>query len=344
MNLDLLSKYRTQLMGIAIIGVVLFHSTFPVEYYSLLGFIKHNGYGGVEVFFLLSGFGIYFAINKINSTKEFYKKRALRILPYYLPIVFIYSILCVSVGYWKVEYMIYNMLTIGFWMQLGFSAIFDWYIPALIVTYLITPWFFSLYKKNKCTAMILFAVFPFLLILFNNWVADFGIRYLTLFLYRVPLYFIGFAIADFWKNHKDYKFSRFNTILLLAILIGALVGMSHLYCTTPDWKSFTKNGREMLFCFAIVFPSCMFVAYILSLFKNYRYPILTFFGTYTLTIYIFHERILKINIFWLGKTIEDNNLYSNIFNIIVIGITLVLAVWWQKFIDKIVRRLENKHN
>lgn len=344
MDLELLSRYRTPLMGIAIIGIMLFHSSFPVEYYSILGFIKHNGYAGVEIFFLLSGFGIYFSISKSSSIKEFYKKRALRILPYYLPIVLIFSIMCVSVGYWTFKDLIYNMFMIGFWLGSGFGHIFDWYIPAILLMYLATPVFYFFYKKNKKLTMIISCSFPLLLISCNIFIIPTHIQYLNLFLYRIPLYFIGFGIADFLRKNKNYKFSSFSIFILIVILLGTLIPMCILYSTTPDWNTFTENGREMFFCLIMVFPFCLFVAYLFSLFKNYNYPILTFFGTYTLTIYIFHERILKLNIFWLGKIVENNNMYLIIFNSVIIAITLVLAVWWQKFVDKIVHKLEKSSN
>ena len=340
MNLELLSRYRTPLMGIAIIGIMLFHSSFPVEYYSILGFIFNNGYVGVEIFFLLSGFGIYFSISKSSSIKEFYKKRALRILPYYLPIVILYSALCVSVGYWTFKDLLYSVFLVGFWVDNGFGYIFDWYIPAILLMYLITPVFYYFYKKNKVLTMLVFCSFSLLIIVFNSFIIPMHIEYLYLFLYRIPLYFIGFAIADFLKKNKNYKFSPISIFVLFILLIGSLSVMSYLYFTTPDWYSFTTYGRQMLFCLIMVFPFCLFVAYLFSLLKNYKYPVLSFFGTYTLTIYIFHERILKINTFWLGKIIENNNSYLTIFNITVIVVTLVSAVWWQKFVDKIVCKLE----
>jgi len=261
-------------------------------------------------------------------------------LPYYLPIVIIYSTLCVSVGYWSIKDFVYSVFLVGFWVNNGFGHIFDWYIPALILMYLITPFFYSLYKKNKVATMLSFCLLPVLLIICNNWIVDMEIAYLYLFLYRIPLYFIGFAIADFLKKNKNYEFSTPSIIFFFVLLLGALIPMVYLYYTTPDWTTFCNYGRQMFFCFIIVFPFCLFVAYILSLFKNYKYPILSFFGTYTLTIYIFHEKILKINTFWLGKVLENNNLYLMIFNILVIGVTIVLAVWWQNFIDKIVRKIE----
>lgn len=342
MNLDLLSKYRTPLMGLAIMGVMFFHSSFPVEYYSILGFIKNNGYIGVEIFFLLSGFGIYFSISKSTSIKEFYKKRVLRILPYYLPIVLLYSILCMSVGYWTFKDLLYSVFLVGFWVNNGFDYFFDWYIPAILLMYLITPAFYYFYKKNKVLTMLVFCSVSLLAITFNNFIIPTGIDYLYLFLYRIPLYFIGFAIADFLMKNKNYTFTTSSIIIFAIMLIGALVPMCYLYSVSPDWSSFTIYGRQMFFCLIIVFPLCLFLAYFFSLFKNYKYPILTFLGTYTLTIYIFHERILKINMFWLGKYIENNDLYLIIFNIAVIITTLIVAVWWQKFVDRILHKLESK--
>lgn len=342
MNLDLLSRYRTQLMGVAILGVLMFHSSFPFEYYSWPAFITKNGYAGVEVFFLLSGFGIFFSISKSKSIKEFYKKRVLRILPYYLPIVLFFSIMCVSVGYWTIKDLVYNLLMIGFWLDVGYQHFFDWYIPAILFMYFITPLFYFFYKKNKIITMLTFCGVPLAMLACNNWITNIGIEYLYLFLYRVPLYFIGFALADYLKIHNGYQFPKISSFLFSLIFIGGVLLMSYWYFSTPNWEQYTIYGREMSICFLIVIPGCLLFSYLLSFLKNYKYPILTFLGTYTLTIYIFHERVLKIGLFMFFNFIKDNLFYETIFKILCIIVTLFLAVGWQKLIDKIIARIENK--
>lgn len=88
-NYSILSKYRTELMGISILWVMFFHSTISVNN-TILRLIKDIGYGGVDIFLMLSGLGLYYAYKKNNNILEFYKRRVLRILPTYLPVVVVY--------------------------------------------------------------------------------------------------------------------------------------------------------------------------------------------------------------------------------------------------------------
>ena len=73
--MDVFSKdARTYLMGLAIISVVMVHvSTQEIEHpiYKLISFVFSNGHLGVNVFFLLSAYGLCFSYNR-NSLKKFY--------------------------------------------------------------------------------------------------------------------------------------------------------------------------------------------------------------------------------------------------------------------------------
>ena len=52
-------------------------------FYSIvpLGFVAQYGYAGVEIFMFVSGFGLYFSLDKNPSLLIFYRRRLLRIFP-----------------------------------------------------------------------------------------------------------------------------------------------------------------------------------------------------------------------------------------------------------------------
>ena len=80
MNMSLISKYRGQLMGFAILIVALFHSSI-VHTNDLVDFFCFSGDMGVDIFFFLSGFGMYYACLKKQTYGQFMKKRMVRIVP-----------------------------------------------------------------------------------------------------------------------------------------------------------------------------------------------------------------------------------------------------------------------
>lgn len=69
---NILSKYRTELMGIAILWVMFFHLSIDINN-RILNLIKTIGYGGVDIFLMISGLGLYYAYKKNNNIKLFYK-------------------------------------------------------------------------------------------------------------------------------------------------------------------------------------------------------------------------------------------------------------------------------
>ena len=82
---DLLSRFRTQLMGIGALGVLLVHSTSIIDYPAFLA--NKVGYGGtgVYIFVFLSAIGLYNSLQSRGeySKVEFYKRRFIRtFLPY----------------------------------------------------------------------------------------------------------------------------------------------------------------------------------------------------------------------------------------------------------------------
>ncbi len=85
MNIDKLkfsikdiSVYRSELMGWAILWIMMLHFTFTQI--KPFGFIAQYGFAGVEIFMLVSGYGLYFSLEKDSRLLRFYKKRLLRIL------------------------------------------------------------------------------------------------------------------------------------------------------------------------------------------------------------------------------------------------------------------------
>lgn len=69
---DLLSKYRNELMGIATLFVLFGHTIFyshGVISYGFLTDLITLGYSGVDIFILLSGFGLVYSIQKKQHPK-----------------------------------------------------------------------------------------------------------------------------------------------------------------------------------------------------------------------------------------------------------------------------------
>lgn len=309
-------------MGLAILWVMFCHSHIDVSSSNFLSAIKWSGPMGVDIFMFVSGFGIYYSLSKNSSLKTYYKNRILRIIPYYTPIVLLYSLFQYSQNIWGVDTVIKNVLTINYWLGADYSHIFDWYVPAIIVIYALSPLFYKFFKKKKnLTTIVTIGIFYII----NFFIIGTKYTYLGLVVMRVPIYIAGFWIADYVKNNQNTKLSLLQkTIAILALIAGfsfiAYLGIFH------------QDSYVIYFLYGIglaVIPFCLIYSYLFSLLPKFKFPILTLCGTYSLTLYIFHERVL--NILTLNNIIEYKDIIAFI-------ITFALAISWPKFVDFILAK------
>lgn len=330
MYLDLISKYRTQLMGIAILWVMFFHSYLDVSAYPLLNIIKQTGYVGVDIFMFVSGFGIYYSLSKNSSLKTYYKNRILRILPYYIPIVAIYSLSLYSLNIWDIGTVIRNILTINFWVEKNIIKLYDWYIPSILAIYALSPLFYKLFKKNKNITSISVIIFFYALSLTGiHYKSHLDLFHIQLLILRIPTYIAGFWIADYIKNNPNTKLSTPKIVFAISALIIGTTTLTYL-----SLFHFTTYMTYSLFFMPIVVPPlCLLYCYIFSLLPKYRFPILTLCGTYSLTLFIFHERVRNSLVF-LG--------IDEYMDFIAFAITFVLAITWTKLVDYVLAKILSK--
>ena len=156
MSLPLISKYRTPLMGIAMLLVFFSHLPIPINN-SVLNFFKWNGHFGVDIFVILSGMGLFFSFRKESNLSLFYTKRLLRIVPFYLFINLAYLLTPGFVPHYSLFGILATVTTIGYWFDYGYC---DWFIPHLLLMYLLFPLLYNVMKRidNRLTLFLIIAV------------------------------------------------------------------------------------------------------------------------------------------------------------------------------------------
>ena len=170
-------------MGIAILWIFFYHTGVSVPG---LHAIFSTGWIGVEIFFMLSGFGCCASLSKNPSVTAFYKRRAIRILPTWLTILLIMHLVGLHIGahcphtLWEgVQW--YTGL--GWWIG-GMS--YEWYIPTLILFYLFSPLFF---RMNERQILVGIGIAVFVGLLFQH----FGlIEHVYMSYQRIPVFMLGF--------------------------------------------------------------------------------------------------------------------------------------------------------
>ena len=164
-NLLAISKYRTELMGLAAIGIIACHANgnyvmMPIWLNKICGL----GQLGVNVFFFLSGLGIWFSLQKVIKHKPVgdgklwrwggvidwyltrYKKLFIPFLLLSIP-CFAYQTILGGNSIW---YFITQITTIEFWISGGGA----WFVYVLIVLYLILPWWNLILLRTRQNAIL----------------------------------------------------------------------------------------------------------------------------------------------------------------------------------------------
>ena len=224
----LLSRYRGAVMGFAALWILVFHEWWyltrePETGFSLAYFleshIKRTGFCGVDIFFLLSGLGLTFAIGK-GSLWQFWYRRIKRII---LPFLTIGIIRCV-LEQWDTATFWGNITGWNFYAKSMYS--FLWFVPAVMTFYIVFPLYWKLFQKaeNKVLFTVsVIAVWLLVTMLVRNKMRGefFG------FTNRIPVFLVGILYGWETQQHKDLSFTWQTWVSLgITCLLGFY--LSHL--------------------------------------------------------------------------------------------------------------------
>lgn len=200
--LQLISKHRTKIMAFAILGILLTHSGAYLDW-GYVNRLLSMGIGGVDFFFFLSGFGLYYSYSKDPNALRFYKKRFIRIMPMFL-LVLLVSKLLQNTFSWLPFLKLAS--TIGFWFPKDWGwSYFAWFVSVILFLYLIFPLYYRFFSKRPilttCAAIgiacLLIGMYIYLY--FVVWPTAY--HGTILFYARIPVFVSG-VLAGFYSRQK----------------------------------------------------------------------------------------------------------------------------------------------
>ena len=284
-------------MGAAMMWVMWFHSAFTGKT-DVFHFIHDIGFYGVDMFLMVSGLGLYFSMRNSKNALDFYKKRAIRILPAYLIVVLTWYLFYktnVSTGD-----KILSILGINYFRGTVYSVPerFDWFIPTLILFYLLVPLYDKLFQKAAvkwkftCLACL---ISPVLCIVFYHT----HMQPLYGSIVRIPIFLIGYNIGWFlYEKKEEQKGSWMVYIPLMAV--GLITGyyFQNVICQAVPNTVWGINAYPA----TLVAPGIsILIAILVMLAHKYLKivgKIITFpfyiCGRYSLEIYLIHQRLMSI--------------------------------------------------
>ncbi len=285
MDHDCISQERTWLMGVSMLMVILFHQHFLNS--SFFDLFHALGDRGVDVFFFLSGIGIYHSLSH-NNLSRYFSNRFWRIVP----AVFIAGLLKFAFG--------------GFDESI-FSCMFRhiWFVYGIAFCYLLAPFLYRVLNSNNrilfysitlfCLGQLLLSTeflnaiqsMPFLQSLLS--------MFSHLVIPRIPSFVLGMILAA----EPDIGMGKSRPLLTLALLSICFI-MTGGYLPTTD-----PVGVRA--CVAFIFMPCLptlihWAAVLGAKCRKFAavHACVVFFGIYSLEIYLIHE-YLFYKLFWVSE-------------------------------------------
>ena len=160
-NLALISKYRTLLMGIGILDVLIWHfaNAHQLEGISSQFFGTITRFVFTPGFLFLTGFGIYYSYSKDSNIKQFYLRRFSRlVVPFWIIVTSIFVLRYLISGVGNLPYYLGMITTLSFWIpNISFNY---WYIAVIFIFYLFYPlihyYVFGSYNNRNKSDLILY--------------------------------------------------------------------------------------------------------------------------------------------------------------------------------------------
>lgn len=261
-----ISEYRKQLMGAAIAFIMASHT---IGRFGLFGNI------GVEWFLILSGVGLYFSLQKKNSTRVFYQRRFKRILPAYLIVAIPFFLIKFPFKLEDFLIRLSGLNLIFFWER------YFWFISLICLCYLIAPFYFKILKSCKWSVLI-----PFVLAL-GIFFLSFHLPRTQILVTRFPIFLLGMHLGKAVYEDKVIfaNKSSFLPFIVSLVAMGAVVWINYR-------PHLIEVERQLYFLCGI--PSLFFILFIIRKLILIRpiHWLLTLMGTVSLEIYMLHESIV----------------------------------------------------
>ena len=267
-TIDDISKYRQELMGIGIIGVLLSHLVTVGEFDTsniiirILLIFKQLVY--TQGFLFLSGFGLYFSLSK---NAEYFLPFLVMTIPF-----FIIQVVARGESIWC---LIGRLTTVSFWIEGNYSGM--WYVAISMVLYILFPFYYkTVFKDGRSNETTLKVAVggAFLTILLTYLIR--GTDYYKMVeigVAKVPAFFFG-PIYAFLLSKKDVKLIKANDCYMAVILLIWLV----LSTISHD-----TEGRSIILKFVFIPLSCIVINCLYKFrFLTFLNRLLKWFGKYSL--------------------------------------------------------------
>lgn len=292
------------------IQILIFHLWVTVWQNNIIeSFIKQTAYIGVDTFFFISAYSL-------GSRDSNYGLRFLynRFVNIYLKF-FIFALVACIYAKWKFSYFIKVISGINLFKRGG--GAFLWFLPALMLFYILFCMFKKLDKYNtKLAFLITLALWICTTVLINT----FKLYQVSIFWNRLPIFLIGYYISKYKLFEKLSNKSRL-IVGFTFILIGII--LIYKYGYIPKLQS---PFRDAFYLVSII--SVIGIVLLLDLVQTCKFT--NILGSCTLEMYAI-QMIFGYNFTNSMIKLVDNKLLLNICSIlfvIVLSVIVHYPLYW----------------
>lgn len=278
-ELENISRYRGELMGAAMLFIMLFHVGLPRN--DLFFGLRRMGNIGVDMFLFLSGLGLWFSWMKKPSARHFFTKRYLRIYPAWLIMACLYYIPRFHGGDFMAWLDLIGDITINwdFWLH---DELTFWYIPAIMMLYCFAPAYMELIRRHPIYRWLPVVMIMWCILVEYVTPIHQAVGHIEIFWSRVPIFFIGINMGEmvrkkqridgtgiwmviilfvmtlfasiFLEQQRHGQFPLYvERMLYIPLTLTSILLLNRVFRRTPRWfnKTFKFVGALSLECYLI---------------------------------------------------------------------------------------------
>ena len=326
-NIELanISRYRGELMGIAMIFIFLFHVALPRS--DMFFGLRRVGNIGVDMFLFLSGVGLWFSWMKHPSLKHFFKRRYLRVYPAWFIISCLYYIPHFHGGGVRAWVDLIGDITINwdFWLH---DELKFWYIPAMMMLYLFAPPYMQLIRRHPVyrwlpVVMILWCILVQYVSPIHN-----AVGHIEIFWSRLPIFFIGINMGEAVRRKDKMD----GASIWMILIVFAMTLSASIFLEQELHGHFPIYVERMLYI-PLTITTILLLNRVFRRTPKWFNTIFKFVGALSLECYLIHIHFV---LDYIPKTCG----YWTTFLVCVV-ITMPLAWVLSKIVDYISNFIEN---
>lgn len=321
-----ISRFRGELMGLAMLFIILFHVWVRRDdpFYGL----HRCGNVGVDMFLFLSGVGLWFAWTRHPDTRLFYARRFARIFPAWFVMACLFYVPD-FLGSGRYSSSLADLigdvtLNLGFWEH---DELTFWYIPAIMALYIAAPPYMWLVSRQPVYRWL-----PVLMVVWCvavQWVEPLhsAVGHIEIFWSRVPVFFLGINAGQLVMERRCLQK---GSMPLLLVAFGMTFGTC-LYLEQVLHGRFPLFVERMIYI-PLTFTTVLLLARMLHRTPGWMNAALRTVGALSLECYLIHSNFVLVHIHHMHLGYWQTFLLTT-------AITVPAAWLLQRMVSPVVRML-----